>query len=136
MKNAFISGSIIGITTIIWIISAQKIGFYPESILLDSKEWIIYSSLLIPFLGLYFGIKNFKNTSRNRFCFTEAVFQGFKILAVGGLLAALFSFFYIPTQVYLHTVDYMEIAFVAIIAGLLFTFINALLLMDPQKKLG
>ncbi|MBC7654111.1 MAG: DUF4199 family protein [Oligoflexus sp.] len=136
MKNAFISGLVIGIATIIWVFSAQKIGFYPESILQNSEEWIIYTSLLIPFLGLYFGIKNYKTKRKNKISFTEAVFEGFKILAIGSLLSAIFSFLYLSTAAYIHPIDYMEIAVIALGVGLIFIFLNALLLMNPQKKLG
>ena len=136
MKNALISGLIIGLATILWVFSAQKIGFYPESLIQSSEEWIIYTSLLIPFLGLYFGIKNFKTKRKNKICFTEAVFEGFKILAIGSLLSAIFSFIYLSLTVYLNPIDYMEIAVIALGIGLLFTFLNALLLMEPQKKLG
>ncbi len=136
MKNALISGLIIGLTTILWVFYAQKIGFYPESLLQNSEEWIIYTSLLIPFLGLHFGIKNYKTKRKNKICFTEAVFEGFKILAIGSLLSAIFSFMYLSINVYSHPIDYMEIAVIALGIGLLFTFLNALILMDPQKKLS
>ncbi|OAQ38466.1 hypothetical protein A5893_13655 [Pedobacter psychrophilus] len=136
MRNALISGLIIGLTTILWVFSAQKIGFYPESLLQNSEEWIIYTSLLIPFLGLHFGIKNYKTKRKNKICFTEAIFEGFKILAIGSLLSAIFSFMYLSISIYNHPIDYMEVAVIALGIGLLFTFLNALILMDPQKKLS
>ncbi|MBK0382218.1 DUF4199 family protein [Pedobacter sp. SD-b] len=134
MKNALVSGSIIGLFSFIWIFAAQKMGFYPSAIIQNGKEWINYTALIIPFLGLYFGLKSFKSKSKNRFCFATAVFQGFKILAVGGLLAAIFSIIYLQSQDHPNTIDYMEFMLLAIGIGLLFTLINAFLLMDIKKK--
>jgi hypothetical protein len=47
-----------------------------------------YVSVLIPLIGLFFGIKNFRDGElKGQMGFLEALIQGFKILLVGGAVA-------------------------------------------------
>lgn len=49
---------------------------------------IEYVSILIPLVGLFFGVKNFCNGElKGQMGFLEALIQSFKILLVGGVLA-------------------------------------------------
>ena len=135
MKNAVISGIIIGIISALWIIIMQTAGYNPQNLEDSKNSWLEYTSILIPFLGLYFGIRGFKKQQGNKLTFFEGLFEGFKILAIGGLLAAAFSFIYVSIYAQDLTVDYMERIFGALIIGLLFTLANSLLLMNSPKNL-
>jgi len=55
----------------------------------DSKtNPIEYVSALIPLIGLYFGVRNFRDGElKGKMGFLEALIQSFKILIVGGALA-------------------------------------------------
>ena len=134
MRNALLSGIIIGSVSALWIVMMQTFGYNPQN-LEDSKNiWLEYTSILIPFLGLYFGIKGFKTQQSGKLTFFEGIFEGFKILAVGGLLAAASSFIYVSIFAKDLTVDYMERIFGAVVIGLLFTLVNSLVLMTPQRN--
>jgi hypothetical protein len=134
MKNAILSGVIIGIVSALWIVMMQTFGYNPQN-LEDSKNiWLEYTSILIPLLGLYFGIKGLKNQQSGKITFFEGIFEGFKILAVGGLLAAASSFIYVSIFAKDLTVDYMERIFGAVVIGLLFTLVNSLVLMTPPRN--
>ena len=135
MKNAVISGIIIGIVSALWIIIMQTAGYNPQNLEESKNSWLEYTSVLIPFLGLYFGIRGFKKQQGNQLTFFEGLFEGFKILAIGGLLAAAFSFIYVSLYAQDLTGDYMERIFGALIIGLLFTLANSLLLMNSPKDL-
>ncbi len=135
MRNALISGLIIGTMSAIWIMIMHLSGFNPENIDHGNQGWIEYTSILIPFLGLYFGIKGFRKENGGKLNFFEGVFEGFKIMLIGGFLAAIFSFAYINIFAKELTINYMERIFGAIIIGLLFTLVNALLLMTTPKQL-
>ncbi|TKC00355.1 DUF4199 family protein [Pedobacter cryophilus] len=135
MKNAVISGIIIGIVSALWIIIMQAAGYNPQNLEDSKNSWLEYTSILIPFFGLYFGIRGLKKQQGNKLTFFEGLFEGFKILAVGGLLAAAFSFIYVSLYAKDLTVDYMERIFGALIIGLLFTLANSLLLMNSPKDL-
>lgn len=135
MKNAVISGVIIGLVSALWIILMQSVGYNPQNVEYSSNSWIEYTSILIPFIGLYFGIKGYKEKLGGKLSFFEGIFEGFKILAIGGLLAAAASFIYISVFAKDLTVDYMERIFGAMVLGLLFTLVNALLLMNTPKRL-
>lgn len=134
MKNALITGVFIGILSALWIAAMQFFGFNPQNVEESNNNWLEYTSILIPFFGLYFGIKRFKKSKNRRLSFIEAIFEGFKIIAIGGLIAAVFSFIYIQVFAKDLTVDYMERVFAAVVIGLLFTLVNALLLMDTAKR--
>ncbi len=134
MKNAILSGIIIGLVSALWIILMQLSGYNPQNVQASKNSWIEYSSILIPFIGLYFGIKGFRKEQGGKLTFFEGIFEGFKILAVGGLLATASSFLYISIFAKELTVDYMERIFGAVVIGLLFTLANALLLMTSPKN--
>lgn len=135
MKNAVISGIIIGVVSALWIVLMQMFGYNPQNVEESSNSWIEYTSIFIPFIGLYFGIKGFRKERGGKLTFFEGIFEGFKILAIGGLLAAAASFIYISIFAQDLTVDYMERIFGAVVLGLLFTLVNALLLMTTPKQL-
>lgn len=134
MKNALLSGIIIGVVSTLWIVMMQNFGFNPKNLEESKNIWIEYTSILIPFLGLYFGIKGHKNQQNGKLTFFEGIFEGFKILAVGGLLAAASSLIYVRIFARDLTIDYMERIFGAIVIGLLFTLVNSLLLMTPTRN--
>ncbi|MEO5910037.1 MAG: DUF4199 domain-containing protein [Pelobium sp.] len=135
MRNAVISGIIIGVVSGIWIALMQLFGYNPQNVEESNNNWLEYTSILIPFLGLYFGIRGYKKELGGKLSFFEGIFEGFKILAIGGLLAAGSSFIYISIFAQDLTVDYMERVFGAIVIGLLFTIVNSLLLMNTPKQL-
>ena len=134
MKNAILSGIIIGLVSALWIVMMQTFGYNPQNLVDSKNSWIEYTSILIPFLGLYFGIKGYKNQQSGKLTFFEGIFEGFKILAVGGLLAAASSFLYVSIFAKDLTVDYMERIFGAVVIGLLFTLVNSLVLMTPPRN--
>lgn len=135
MKNALISGIIIGFVSAFWIATMQLLGYNPQNLEASNQSWLEYTSILIPFFGLYFGIKGYKKERGGKLTFFEGIFEGFKIIAIGGLIAAVSSFIYISIFAQNLTVDYMERIFGAIVIGLLFTLVNALLLMTSPKNL-
>ncbi|WP_121245403.1 DUF4199 domain-containing protein [Mucilaginibacter phyllosphaerae] len=85
MKNSVIFGLIIGILSLIWLFVMHATGYN----LSDSKtNPIEYVSALIPLIGLYFGVRNFRDGElKGKMGFLEALIQSFKILIVGGALA-------------------------------------------------
>ena len=134
MKNALISGVIIGLVSVLWIIGMQSFGYNLQNVEDSQNKWIEYTSVLIPFFGLYFGIRGLKKNQNGKLTFFEGLFEGFKIIVVGGVLAAAASFIYIFLFAKNLTVDYMERIFGAMVIGLLFTLANALLLMNGEKE--
>ncbi|GGH09788.1 DUF4199 domain-containing protein [Mucilaginibacter phyllosphaerae] len=85
MKNSVIFGLIIGVLSLIWLFVMRSTGYN----LSDSKtNPIEYVSVLIPLIGLFFGVKNFRDGElKGNMGFLEALIQSFKILLVGGVLA-------------------------------------------------
>lgn len=134
MKNAIISGVIIGLVSVLWIIGMQSFGYNLQNVEDSKNKWIEYTSVLIPLFGLYFGIRGLKKAQNGKLTFFEGLFEGFKIIAVGGALAAAASFIYIYLFAKNLTVDYLERIFGAMVIGLLFTLGNSLLLMNGEKE--
>lgn len=85
MKNSVIFGLLIGVLSIAWLFIMRASGYN----LTDSKASPIeYVSVLIPLIGLFFGVKNFRDGElKGNMGFLEALIQSFKILLVGGALA-------------------------------------------------
>lgn len=85
MKNSVTFGILIGVLSLIWLFVMQATGYN----LTDSQASPIeYVSVLIPLIGLYFGVRNFRDGElKGEMGFLEALIQSFKILLVGGILA-------------------------------------------------
>jgi uncharacterized membrane protein YraQ (UPF0718 family) len=127
MSNAIKYGLIIGILSGIWILILHFAGVYENNPEPGRFSWIEYTSVLIPFIGLYFGIKHFRDhINGGKMEFFEGLFEGFKIMIVGGVIAAFFSV--------LNT-DYMARIGGAGIVGILFNLVISIILMNKQKHL-
>jgi hypothetical protein len=85
MKNSVIFGLIIGVLSLIWLFVMRQTGYN----LTDSKaNPIEYVSVIIPLIGLYFGVRQFRDGElKGNMGFLEALIQSFKILLVGGIFA-------------------------------------------------
>jgi len=93
MKNAIITGVIIGVLSGLWMFVMHWMGLSPRSGSLTGLE---YLSVLIPLGGLYFGVRSYRNTDcGGHMGFLEALIQSFKILLVGGILTTAAAILYI-----------------------------------------
>lgn len=138
MKNAIKYGLIIGFVSGIWIFLMHLAGVferqYPET---DGMSWLEYASVIIPFTGLYLGVKNFRDMyNGGTMEFFEGLFEGIKILLVGGLITAFLGVIYFG---YMSSTtlqfDYMNRVAAAGVVGILFALIIALMLMNKQRNL-
>ncbi len=135
MKNAIISGIIIGVASGLWIAVMHFAGLNPQNIEGSDLRWMEYTSVLIPFIGLYFGIKGFRRDNNGNLSFFQGVAEGFKIIIVGGLISAAFTAVYMSYFVKELEADYMNRVAGAVLVGILFTLVNSLLLMNNPKML-
>lgn len=137
MKNAIKYGIIIGLVSGIWILIMHFAGIYekeyPET---NQFNWLEIASILIPITGLYLGIKNFRDTiNGGKMEFFEGLFEGFKIIIVGGVIAAFFGAVYIQYSPNVLNTDYMGRIAGAVLIGILFNLVISLVLMNKQKNL-
>ncbi|GAA4341273.1 hypothetical protein GCM10023149_53410 [Mucilaginibacter gynuensis] len=93
MKNALLSGLIIGVFSGLWLFIMYKMGYN----LTDSKvSPYEYISVLIPIIGLLIGVKDYRdNYLGGNMGFLEGLVQGFKILLFGGIVAIFAAIVYI-----------------------------------------
>lgn len=93
MKNAFVTGLVIGIFSGTWLFVMHTFGYSNSG---NHVYAIEYLSVLIPLVGVYIGVKNYKeNDKGNKLSFFEALFQSFKILLIGGIFACLAGLIYL-----------------------------------------
>jgi len=138
MKNALKYGLLIGALSALWILLMHFLNVYdqnkggPMNI-----HWMEYLSALIPLLGLYLGIKNYRNNvNGGRLEFFEGLMEGFKILLIGFVLYAAASSFYVQySNSQVLTMDYYQRIGGAGLVGILFTIVISLLLMNRQHNL-
>lgn len=134
MGNAIKYGLIIGVLSGIWILIFHVAGVYESAD--EGYSWIEYTSVLIPFIGLFFGIKNFRdNINGGKMEFFEGLFEGFKIMIVGGVIAAFFAVVYVQYNPTVLNTDYMGRIGGAGIIGILFNLVISITLMNKQKHL-
>lgn len=136
MNNAIKYGLIIGILSGIWILILHFAGVYSDAPEAGQYSWIEYASILIPFIGLFFGIKNFRDhINGGKMEFFEGLFEGFKIMIVGGIIAAFFAVIYVQLSPAVLNTDYMGRIAGAGIIGILFNLTVSIILMNKQKHL-
>lgn len=138
MKNAAKYGISIGVLSGIWILIMHFSGVYAQ----DTQEnpnnmqWMEWASMLIPAIGLFTGIKSYRdNVSGGKMEFFEGLFEGFKIIIIGGVIAAFFAIVYVQLNVSVENTDYMYRITAAILIGILFNLVFSLILMNKQKHL-
>ena len=110
------------------------LGLSPKTGIMSPIE---FGSILIPLIGLYFGVKNYRNIDcKGHMGFLEALLQGFKILLIGGAIAVAASIIYIDefSQEKATLLDFSGRIFGALLVGVLFALgVAALLTTKPNK---
>jgi len=93
MKNAFVTGLILGILSGTWLFVMRSFGYTSTG---NHVTPIEYLSVLIPLFGVYFGVKSYREDEKEgEIGFFDALFQSFKILLTGGIFACLAGLVYI-----------------------------------------
>ena len=93
MKNAFVSGLVVGVFSETWLFVMHTFGYSNSG---NHVYPIEYLSILIPLIGVYMGVKSYKeNEKDDNLSFFEALFQSFRILFIGGIVACLAGLVYL-----------------------------------------
>ena len=133
MKNALIFGIIIGILSGLWLFALHAFGWNIED---NQASNIEYFSILIPIVGLFFGIMNYRNELGGSMGFLEALLQSFKILLVGGIVAIFAAIVYINfIQSGNNLRDLSSRMFGALLIGILAAFAVSLLFANKPNKI-
>lgn len=138
MKNAVKYGFIMGVLSGIWILIMHLSGVYAQDAPgnPNNMQWMEWASMLIPAIGLYVGIKSYRdNVSGGKMEFFEGLFEGFKIIIIGGVIAAFFAIVYVQLNMSIMNTDYMYRITAAVLIGILFNLAISLILMNKQKHL-
>ena len=134
MKNAIISGSIIGILTALWLFLINWLGYNTSN---DHIAPIAYASFVIPLAGIYVGVWIYKiKEKENKISFFEALFQSFKIFLISGLIAGFLGIAYnsyVSKQINLFYLSGR--LFGALLVGILICLGVSLTLMNKSSKL-
>lgn len=137
MGHAARYGIMIGVVSGIWIAIMHIAGVYSqEGVAAGKYAWFEYLSLLIPFTGLFLGIKDFRDhVNGGKMEFFEGLFEGFKIIVFGAVIAAFFAAVYVQYSPAVLNTDYMGRIGVAGLMGILFNLAISLSLMNKHKHL-
>ncbi|ADY53851.1 hypothetical protein Pedsa_3316 [Pseudopedobacter saltans DSM 12145] len=132
MKNALKYGLLLALLSGLWILVMHLLGFTPDYY---KNSWIELTSIPIPFIGLYFGIRAFRHEHGHLISFFECLVEGFKILVIGAVISGAISFLYLTKFSELNTTDYMQRIFGGLIIGIIANLASSLLLMTTPKHL-
>ena len=133
MKNAIIFGLLIGVLSAIWIFVTKGNGLSPD---MANMSPIMYLSVFIPLVGLYFGVRSYRSIEcKNNMGFLEALIQAFKILLVGGVFTVAMAIIYVDEIEKKNNIkDFSGTIFGALLAGVLFALgVSVLLTSKPNK---
>jgi hypothetical protein len=136
MKSAIVPGIIIGVLSGLWLFAMHALGYDMQS---NTTSPLEYASVLIPLLGLYFGVRNYRDKEKGgEISFLAALIECFKILLIGGILAVFIAILYInyiSTNAGGNLRDFSGRMFGALLVGLLFSLGVSLLLMTKTTKI-
>jgi len=133
MKNAILSGLFIGILSGLWMFIMHWLGYSPQSATMAPIEYV---SVFIPLIGLYIGIRSYRNNDcKGRLGFLPALVQSFKILIIGGIVAVSAAIIYIDEfDRETNLMDFSGRIFGALLVGILFALgVSVLFTTKPNK---
>jgi hypothetical protein len=133
MKNAIVSGLVIGILSGLWMFIMHWAGYSPQSSYMAPIE---YFSVLFPLIVLYFGIKSYRrNECGGQMGFLEALMQSFKILIIGGIISVSVSIIYIEEFTKGNNLmDFSGRVFGALLVGILFALGVSVVFTNKRNK--
>ena len=131
MKNAVIFGLVIGVLSGIWIWVMYLLGYTT----FQATSPVEYTSVLIPFIGLYFGVRRYRNVENaGNITFFEALQESFKILIAGGIVAIAIAILYINYVAKGSIGDFSGKIFAALLVGVIAALSVSLLLMTDSRR--
>ena len=135
MKNAFITGLVIGILSGLWLFTMHWMGYNTTGA--HQIAPYEYLSVLIPFVGLFFGVRAYReNEMSGVISFLEALVQCFKTLIVGGVIAVFIAILYLNyVSGGVNFTDFSGRMFGALLVGMLEALAVSLILMNKHKTL-
>ena len=137
MKNALFPGLVIGILSGVWLFIMLKMGLTFSN---DKVNPIEFVSVLIPVVGLYVGVKRYRdNDLDGKMNFLEGLIQAFKILIVAGIFVVFIGIVYInwiSTAEKANWSDFSGRIFAALLIGVLSSLAVTLLLISKSKKVA
>jgi hypothetical protein len=133
MKNAVMSGIIIGVLSGLWLFIMRWSGY---TMFNDQVAPIEYISILIPVLGVFFGLRGYRNDELNgEMSFLQGLVQSFKILLIGGVVSGFAGIVYINYVEAQHNFrDFSGRLFGALLIGVLSSLAATLLLMNKSNN--
>jgi len=132
MKNAFITGVIIGVLSGLWLYIMHIAGY---DLTKDQVSPFEYVSILIPVGGLYFGLRAYRNELGGNMGFLEALIQCFKVLVLAGIISIFAGILYISYVDAGNNVrDFSGRMFGALLIGLLASLAVSLVLTTKSNK--
>ena len=134
MKNAFVPGLIIGLLSGVWLFVMRGMGLAFTNDSVNPAEFV---SVLIPIIGLYLGVKSYRDSElKGKMNFLEALVHSFKILIAGGIIVVFLGIVYInyiePGKT--NWSDFSGRIFAALLIGILSALAVSLLLLRKPNK--
>jgi hypothetical protein len=133
MKNAFITGVIIGVLSGLWLFVMHIAGY---DLTKDQVSPFEYISIIIPVAGLFFGLKSYRDKDLGgNMGFLEALIQCFKILILAGVIAIFAAILYISyVDAGNNARDFSGRMFAALLIGVLSALAVSLILTTKSNK--
>jgi hypothetical protein len=133
MKNAFITGLVIGVLSGLWLFAMHLLGYDLNK---DQVSPFEYVSIIIPIAGLYLGLRSYRaNECAGQMGFLEGLIQCFKILVLAGVIAIFAGILYVSYIDAGNNVrDFSGRMFAALLVGLLSSLGVALALTTKSNK--
>jgi len=137
MKNALFPGLVIGILSGVWLFIMLSMGLHFSN---DKINPIEFVSVLIPIVGLYVGVKRYRdNDLDGKMNFLEGLIQAFKILIVAGMFVVFIGIVYINWVSKTEKANWSDFSgriFAALLIGVLASLAVTLLLISKSKKVA
>jgi hypothetical protein len=133
MKNAVITGVIIGVLSGLWLFAMHLLGY---NLTKDQVSPYEYVSIIIPIGGMFFGLKSYRDHDLGgHMGFFEALIQCFKVLILAGIIAGFLGILYISyIDAGTNVLDFSGRLFAALLVGVLSALAISLVLTTKSNK--
>ena len=137
MKNAIIPGLIIGLLSGVWLFIMHFMGITFSNDVVHPIEFV---SVLIPIVGLYYGVKVYcYGEMHGKMSFFEGLIHSFKILIVSGIFVVFVGIVYINWISSTQKISWSDFSgriFAALLIGVLSSLAVSLLVMTKGRAAG
>lgn len=138
-RNVLVAGLVIGLLSGVWLLVLYLIGYetffsdvltiFTSGKPLKDITILVFTAILIPVIGLYFGLSSCKRYENGeKFTYLNVLLTGLKILIIGGMIAITLTILYMQLTRHGTISDFAKMSIGASLVGVAAALIISIIL--------